>query len=173
MPKQIAKYEERFGKLKTQKDAQKLADKAKLELVRRKQELLKELSKRVSIDDKDRNLIYIRLFGEIKIPIAEIKAFLNFETSETILFIDRLSVGEFLSDYEQDIHFKETDPLRGLNIGQLLLMVVKAYAKRKRIDKIKLVCKKELFPFYKRAGFEIEEPFEKNKRIHQLIYLVH
>jgi len=148
----LRRFEEDFGKIRSKNHAQFLTNSAKAELVRRKQELLKELETKIKviIDPINRYNFIVKIEFDDGTLLAG--AFCN--RIENDLYLNSLTVGEF-HDFANQI-FKSKSSLRYLNIGTLIMNKLIELAKQKNVKYIKGNCSHNLyFIFYKKFGFEI------------------
>ena len=147
MPKRVLeKFEARFGKIKSKAEAQTVVDLTRQELVRRKPELLKAISKRVIVKEyvqNGRNTCSIRIpgFG--------------------VLYMDIYPELLYLSTIEIDGFVKDESSFRRLGLGKLLINIAKNFAKKKRVNKIILDCNYSEIPFFSSCEFKILE-YKKN-----------
>lgn len=159
----LKKFEERFGAVTSRKEAQELANTAKGLLVEKKEEFLKELSKRVFINSKD-GTFRISILGLNKKEIALIETETYHEESGKTLFIRRISVGELTPEdpyaHQLNNDFKFKDPLRKLGIFRLLMRILLVQAKKRNIRRLELKCGTDaLVSTYRRYGFRVKKYF--------------
>jgi len=171
-PSQLKRFENKFGKVRSAKQAQEIMDLARLNLESRRKELLDELKKRIKLNRsrgyKFKRKVLLRSPSGRTIAFAEIV----FDDVNSIISIEKLSTGELMASETLEA-FKPEDSLRGLGIGSLILDRIKQYAIKKNIKYIELFCKYDVVRFYMKYGFKDVGPVFKGAFWHKMRYTIH
>lgn len=172
VPSQIKKYENRFGQIKSKAHAQELIDLARGSLEERRDELLRELKKRIKLNRLKSNAPKRKIL--IRSPSGRTIAFAEFYVDDlnSIISIEKISTGGLVADEEFEM-FKQEDSLRGLGIGSLTLDRIKQYAAKKNIKYIELFCRSGVMGFYLKNGFVDVGPIFRGAFWHKMRYTIH
>ena len=154
----LRRFEYEFGKINSKEEAQELANRAQKELQKRKQELLRELEKRIFINEKPIDDFMSSVVFTISTPTKQNIANIRCTSFGDVLNLDKLSVGMFS---------KPTDFFRKLGVSRILLHRVIKWARMNNIKRITLDCETELIPFYEKFGFK---EFPENLRDHSQLW---
>ena len=129
-----------------------IADESKRLLIRRKKYLLQKLKKNIIISELEKDNFNLRFL--IHDDSGNLIAGAYCKKINQTIHLGILQVGEYKKT-PYGIRLKETDPLKGLGIGPLLLNKLIEYSKQKGIKTITLICGKKLVPFYEKFGFKV------------------